>query len=269
MIPDEQYRALDTISVSVSFAVPYGLFLTIPLVAELILQRGLVWALWTMVRLAYTQGVFFFIFHIRTKAYYYERTLRKLLLLKSAANCCYCSIFSTSFHLIRSEWCCTNVHLLLLLAVIGGAGYKPTGRSFVLSHTRFLSLFQQFHYSHLSYGMMLVLNLLVYRCFVVETDDYMSVMAWTWVFAATLLWTPFFFNCNALDRAEVLKDWQEWENFLWREDVAGDRELKEAAKDSWRAYFEFENEVFLNVSMYTRATFIARESVYAILALCI
>eukprot|EP01047_Picozoa_sp_COSAG01_P115587 COSAG01_NODE_44245_length_421_cov_0.633540_1_plen_60_part_01 len=59
-------------------------------------------------------------FHIRTKAYYYDRTL-----------------------------------------VLGGAGYKATGRGFVLKHTGFVQLFSMFHYSHLNYGMTLFLNLLV------------------------------------------------------------------------------------------------------------
>lgn len=104
-------------------------------------------------------------FHIRTKAYHYDRIL-----------------------------------------TLGGAGYKATGRSFVLKHTGFIGLFSMFHYSHLNYGMTLMLNLIVYRFFIVDVDDYVFVTWSTWLFAIVLLYAPFFFNCLALDRHEVLED---------------------------------------------------------------
>lgn len=77
VIPDEQERALQTVTQSVAFAFQLGLLLTIPLVSELILQKGAMAALLTMVRVICTGGPLFFMFHIRTKAYYYERTLSK------------------------------------------------------------------------------------------------------------------------------------------------------------------------------------------------
>jgi hypothetical protein len=153
--------------------------------------------------------------------------------------------------------------------VLGGAGYKATGRSFVLNHNQFLTLFQQFHYSHLNYGMTLTLNLLVYRCFIVDPDAYFLVTWATWLFAIDMLWAPFIFNCNALDRAEVAEDWKVWESFLWREDIAGDRDLKDAAKDSWRAHFELENEVFKKIDMSTRVVLIMRDVIWVILPLAI
>ena len=90
-------------------------------------------------------------FHIRTKAYHYDRIL-----------------------------------------TLGGAGYKATGRSFVLKHTGFIGLFSMFHYSHLNYGMTLMLNLIVYRFFIVDVDDYVFVTWSTWLFAIVLLYAPFF-----------------------------------------------------------------------------
>jgi callose synthase len=77
VIPDEHDGALMTVTESVAFAFQLGLLLTIPLVAELILQKGPMAAFMTMIRVLYTMGPLFFMFHIRTKAYYYERTLGK------------------------------------------------------------------------------------------------------------------------------------------------------------------------------------------------
>ena len=58
-----------------AFAVQLGVVLTVPLVAELVLEKGPFLAVVQMLRVLVTGGPFFFMFHIRTKAYYYESTL--------------------------------------------------------------------------------------------------------------------------------------------------------------------------------------------------
>jgi hypothetical protein len=175
-------------------------------------------------------------FHIRTKAYHYDRIL-----------------------------------------TLGGAGYKATGRSFVLKHTGFIGLFSMFHYSHLNYGMTLMLNLIVYRFFIVDVDDYVFVTWSTWLFAIVLLYAPFFFNCLALDRHEVLEDVKAWGKFLWRDDrqvrnekiASGRKSLGEAAKESWRAYFLEENKVYTTIDVWTRLSMIARDLIWVVLPLAI
>lgn len=117
--------------------------------------------------------------------------------------------------------------------------------------------------------MTLILNLLVYRFFIVDSEAYLLVTWATWLFAVDMLWAPFIFNCNALEQAEVAEDWKHWENFLWREDVTGGRDLKSAAKDSWRAHFELENEVFKRTDMSTRFALIVRDIIWVILPLAI
>ena len=49
--------------------------MTLPLVGELILEKGVKQTVKTMARVLLTGGPFFFMFHIRTKAHYYDTTL--------------------------------------------------------------------------------------------------------------------------------------------------------------------------------------------------
>lgn len=233
VIPDDNADALQTVTESVVFAFQLGMVLTVPLVSELVLEKGPLAALEQMFRVVCRGGPLFFMFHIRTKAYYYDRTL-----------------------------------------VLGGAGYKATGRGFVLKHTGFVQLFSMFHYSHLNYGMTLFLNLLVYRFFIVDPDSYGYVTWATWLFALDLLFAPFIFNCLALDRAAVLKDVEEWGKFLWRDDRqvmanVNNKNLAAAAKESWRAYFLAENAVYTTVDIWTRLSMISRDIIWVILPLAI
>lgn len=233
VIPDDNAEALQTVTESVVFAFQLGMVLTVPLVAELVLEKGPLTALEQMFRVVCRGGPLFFMFHIRTKAYYYDRTL-----------------------------------------VLGGAGYKATGRGFVLKHTGFVQLFSMFHYSHLNYGMTLFLNLLVYRFFIVDPDSYAYVTWATWLFSLDLLFAPFIFNCLALDRVAVLKDVDEWGKFLWRDDRqvqanASNKNLAEAAKESWRAYFLHENAVYTTVDVWTRLSMICRDLIWVVLPLAI
>jgi callose synthase len=55
--------------------VQLGVVLTLPLVGELVLETGFRRAVVTMARVVLTGGPFFFMFHIRTKAHYYDYTL--------------------------------------------------------------------------------------------------------------------------------------------------------------------------------------------------
>lgn len=75
VIPDQEAMAVVTVTQSVEFAVQLGAVLTVPLIAELVLEKGPVHAWMQMMRVLVTGGPFFFMFHIRTKAYYYESTL--------------------------------------------------------------------------------------------------------------------------------------------------------------------------------------------------
>ena len=75
VIPDENARALKTVTESVAFAFQLGFLLTIPLVAELVLQKGTIGAITQLLRVLVKGGPLFFMFHIRTKAFYYDRTL--------------------------------------------------------------------------------------------------------------------------------------------------------------------------------------------------
>ena len=234
VIPDDNADALLTVTESVVFAFQLGLVLTVPLVAELVLEKGPVAACEQMLRVVCRGGPLFFMFHIRTKAYYYDRIL-----------------------------------------TLGGAGYKATGRGFVLKHSPFVPLFQMFHYSHLNYGMTLVLNMVVYRFFIVDVNDYAFVTWSTWLFALDLIFAPFIFNCLALDRKEVTKDIEAWSKFLWRDDrqvlnegvASGRKNLAEAAKESWRAYFLAENDVYTTIDIWTRLSLIFRDLIWVILPL--
>jgi hypothetical protein len=229
VIPDEQRAALLTVTESVTFAFQLGLVLTVPLVAELILEKGPKAAIVQMIRVLCRGGPFFFMFHIRTKAYYYDRTL-----------------------------------------VLGGAGYKATGRGFVLKKEGFVELFSMFHYSHLNYGATLVMNLLVYRFFIVSPESYGSVTWATWLFAVDLLFAPFIFNCLALDRKSVETDIVKFSKFLWRDSAETQKKNRgEAAKESWRAYFVSENAGYQTIDLWTRLSLIARDLIWIVIPLAI
>jgi hypothetical protein len=52
-----------------------GFLLTLPVLVSLSLERGIVRALGAVVEMVVTGGVLFFLFGVKTKAYYFTRTL--------------------------------------------------------------------------------------------------------------------------------------------------------------------------------------------------
>jgi callose synthase len=75
IIPDEESPLLADLTKAVTFSVQLGIILTVPLVAELVLEKGVGAASYQMIRVFCTGGPLFFMFHIRTKAYYYDITI--------------------------------------------------------------------------------------------------------------------------------------------------------------------------------------------------
>jgi callose synthase len=75
MLPTSDQSSLVSVTQTLAFTVQLGVVLTLPLLGELILEKGLKESVITMVRVLLTGGPFFFMFHIRTKAYYYDTTL--------------------------------------------------------------------------------------------------------------------------------------------------------------------------------------------------
>ena len=75
VLPDQEAWALLTVTRSVEFAVQLGVVLTVPLVAELVLVKGPFEAMYQMARVIVTGGPIFFMFHIKTKAFYFEKAL--------------------------------------------------------------------------------------------------------------------------------------------------------------------------------------------------
>eukprot|EP01045_Picozoa_sp_COSAG04_P007403 COSAG04_NODE_386_length_15303_cov_3.425151_7_plen_1858_part_00 len=221
IIPDDESKLLLDVTVAVTFTVQLGLVLTIPLVAELILEKGVMTTVYQLFRVFFTGGPFFFMFHIRTKAYFYDITV-----------------------------------------TMGGAKYQPTGRGFVLGHTNFVKLFRMFCNSHFNYGWCLTLNLLVYRVFIVDPNQYFAVTWATWLFALVVLYAPFLFNCLAFDRSEVEKDLESWSKFIRRNDMVD-------PNASWRAHWEDNNSIYSNLGTWQKANLIARNLVWLLLALAI
>ena len=166
-------------------------------------------------------------FHIRTKAYYFEQAL-----------------------------------------TVGGAKYRSTGRSFVLAHLPFLQLFCFFQSSHLDYGLNLVLNLVVYRMFIVDPTDYAGVAWGTIMFALVLLYTPFVFNCSAFSHEKVEADVESWRKFIGRSDLKRTKNDK-VEEQSWRAHFDFTNAGYDNLSTAQRISFIARNLIWLIIPIAI
>jgi callose synthase len=74
-IPDEESALLSDLTKAVTFSVQLGIILTVPLVAELILEKGFGAATYQMLRVLGTGGPLFFMFHIRTKSYFYDITI--------------------------------------------------------------------------------------------------------------------------------------------------------------------------------------------------
>ena len=66
-----------------------------------------------------------------------------------------------------------------------------------MAHTDFVTTFRTFKASHFSYASALVLNLIVYRYFIVAPDVYFSVTWPTWLFVLDLLFSPSLFNFMA------------------------------------------------------------------------
>eukprot|EP01052_Picozoa_sp_SAG31_P075288 SAG31_NODE_34470_length_332_cov_1.321888_1_plen_110_part_11 len=104
----------------------------------------------------------------------------------------------------------TKAHYYDTTLAVGGAKYKATGRGFILAHTQFVTTFRMFKASHFSFASALILNLVVYRFFIVSPDDYWNVMWPSWVFALGLMFSPSFFNFMAFDHTKVGEDLVDW-----------------------------------------------------------
>lgn len=75
MVRTEDQWSLLAVTQTLAFTVQLGVILTLPLLGELILEKGIKQTAYTMARVLLMGGPFFFMFHIRTKAYYYDSTL--------------------------------------------------------------------------------------------------------------------------------------------------------------------------------------------------
>jgi callose synthase len=75
LVPTADQSSLISVTQTLAFTVQLGVVLTLPLLGELVLEKGLKESVFTMVRVLLTGGPLFFMFHIRTKAYYYDTTL--------------------------------------------------------------------------------------------------------------------------------------------------------------------------------------------------
>ncbi|KAL3931325.1 MAG: hypothetical protein SGPRY_001173 [Prymnesium sp.] len=156
-----------------------GLLLTVPILCFLSVEHGLLHAITTMIKTYVTGAPLFFMFHMGTKAHYFNSTLE-----------------------------------------FGGAKYRPTGRGFVMQHESFAELCtpppNRFHAgSHLYSAFELLWGLLLAHYMGVSRGDVWRTTWSIWLVVIAWLFSPFWFNPLAFDRAKLKNDFTQW--LLWME----------------------------------------------------
>lgn len=168
-----------------------GLTSILPLASLYALEHGVLTAVWRTLHMMAKLGPMHFMHGIATKAYYFDHAL-----------------------------------------AFGRCGYAATGRDFVLRHSSFHENYSATALSHIYLGWEALALLAVATIFGTfrSVTDYAFFLVAGWLFALSLLSSPWIFNPYQMELRFIKSDFTEWRAWLTRKDGGPDV--------SWRAWYE-------------------------------
>lgn len=128
----------------------------------------------------------------------------------------------------------TRTHYFGRTLLHGGAGYKSTGRGFVVFHAKFSENYRLYSRSHFIKGIELMILLLVYH---ILGRAYKGVLAYLlitvsiWFMVGTWLFAPFLFNPSGFEWQKIIDDWTDWNK--WIHNRGGIGVLPDKSWESW------------------------------------
>ncbi|KAJ7949088.1 Callose synthase [Quillaja saponaria] len=137
----------------------------------------------------------------------------------------------------------TKTHYYGRTLLHGGAGYRGTGRGFVVFHAKFADNYRLYSRSHFVKGIELMILLLVYQIF---GHSYRSGVAYIlitismWFMVGTWLFAPFLFNPSGFEWQKIVDDWTDWNKWIRNHGGIGVPPEK-----SWESWWEKEQEHLL------------------------
>ncbi|KAH7422298.1 hypothetical protein KP509_12G002500 [Ceratopteris richardii] len=144
----------------------------------------------------------------------------------------------------------TRAHYFGRTVLHGGAGYRATGRGFVLHHEKFCDTYILFSRSHFVKGVELIVLLVIYQAFgavgAVSTTAYVLITISTWFLALSWVLGPFLFNPLGFDQLKLSQDIDDFWNWIWdKRECAEDRDWEKYRANpqrSWKVWWSKEYE---------------------------
>ena len=178
---------------ALQWVVQMGFLTVVPLFVLYTLEGGVLSALGKTLRLYAAFSPFFFMFEIQTKAYYFDAAL-----------------------------------------TFGKQNYVGTGRDFVIRHVGFDECWRACAHSHTYLGGEALLMGTLIAAF--GTFDSPTIFVYffltAFLFSASLLLAPLWFNPGAMDWSALSRDWSVW--WLW---LHSEAPVTNGADVSWRAWY--------------------------------
>ncbi|XP_030955588.1 callose synthase 9 [Quercus lobata] len=132
----------------------------------------------------------------------------------------------------------TRTHYFGRTILHGGAGYKATGRGFVVRHIKFAENYRLYSRSHFVKGFEVVLLLIVYLAYGYNDGGaigYILLSISSWFMALSWLFAPYLFNPSGFEWQKVVEDFKDWTNWLLYRGGIGVK-----GEESWEAWWDEE-----------------------------
>ncbi|KAM3740911.1 hypothetical protein ACB098_08G135300 [Castanea mollissima] len=131
----------------------------------------------------------------------------------------------------------TRTHYFGRTILHGGAGYKATGRGFVVRHIKFAENYRLYSRSHFVKGFEVVLLLIVYLAYGYNDGaiGYILLSISSWFMAISWLFAPYLFNPSGFEWQKVVEDFKDWTNWLLYRGGIGVK-----GEESWEAWWDEE-----------------------------
>lgn len=124
----------------------------------------------------------------------------------------FCSVFFT-FSLG------TKFHYLGRTILHGGAKYRPTGRGFVVRHTKFAENYRTYSRSHFVKGLEILLLLIIYQIYDDTGSGLTALKILTsshWFIVFSWIYAPFLFNPSGFEWQKTTDGWNDWRKWIYQ-----------------------------------------------------
>lgn len=101
-----------------------------------------------------------------------------------------------------------------MVMLIAGTIMDDAGRGFCLDNLNFIDTYRSFSSSHINLGLEMLVALVLIGIY--SQTGQCAWRTWSfWLVGISLLGTPFAFNPFAFEWATVLKNFREWDGWMW------------------------------------------------------